>query len=43
MRTFTLMNRDIDDHAPCFVLAEIGNNHQGEVRTALKLIDMAAR
>ncbi len=28
---------------PCFVLAEIGNNHQGDVEQARDLIEMAAR
>jgi len=43
MRTFTLKNTDLDDGSPCFVLAELGNNHQGQVALAHKLIDMAAR
>lgn len=43
MRTFTLRNRDLDDGTPAYVLAEIGNNHQGQVALAHQLIDMASR
>jgi sialic acid synthase len=42
MRRFTLGDRCLADDAPCFVLAEVGNNHQGSVAEAHALIDMAA-
>jgi N-acetylneuraminate synthase/sialic acid synthase len=42
MRTFTLNGRRLADDEPCFVLAEIGNNHNGSPATAHALIDMAA-
>lgn len=31
----------IGDREPCFVIAEIGNNHNGDMEIALKLIDAA--
>lgn len=34
--------RVIDDTEPTFVIAEIGNNHQGDLETAFKLIEKAA-
>ncbi|EXU80360.1 acetylneuraminic acid synthetase [Comamonas aquatica DA1877] len=37
-----LEGRIIDEHAPVFVIAEIGNNHQGDLALACKLIDEAA-
>ena len=33
--------RRIGDGQPCFVIAEIGNNHNGDLNNALKLIDAA--
>ena len=36
-----LGSRRIGDDAPCFVIAEIGNNHNGNFETALQLIDAA--
>jgi len=35
--------RQVGDGCPCFVIAEIGQNHNGQVNLAKKLIDMAAR
>lgn len=32
----------ISDYSPCFVIAELGHNHQGNIETAKKLIDAAA-
>ncbi|MCC5067303.1 N-acetylneuraminate synthase family protein [Xanthomonas campestris] len=37
-----LEGRLVDEDAPTFVIAEIGNNHQGDLATALRLIDAAA-
>jgi len=33
--------RRIGDDSPCFVIAEIGNNHNGDLAQALKLVDAA--
>ena len=35
--------RQVGDGCPCFVIAEIGQNHNGQLNLAKKLIDMAAR
>jgi len=35
--------RTVGDGCPCFVIAEIGQNHNGQLNLAKKLIDMAAR
>lgn len=42
MRDLTIGRHTIADDAPCYVLAEIGNNHQGQEALAVELIDMAA-
>lgn len=34
-------NREIGDGHPCFVIAEIGINHNGDISTAMQLIDTA--
>jgi N-acetylneuraminate synthase len=34
--------RDVGDNCPCYVLAEIGINHNGDIDVAKKLIDVAA-
>ena len=34
-------NRRISDEDPCYVIAEIGNNHQGDVEVARELVDAA--
>ena len=36
-----LGQRPIGDGHPCFVIAEIGNNHNGDINIALQLIDAA--
>ena len=42
-RTITLRSGvTIGDDAPCFIVAEIGNNHQGSVETAKEMIARAA-
>ncbi|MCH2213166.1 MAG: N-acetylneuraminate synthase family protein [Fuerstiella sp.] len=38
-----LAGREVGDGCPCFVIAEIGQNHNGQVNLAKKLIDLAAR
>ena len=35
-------NKIISKDSPCFVIAEIGHNHQGNISTAIKMIDEAA-
>src|SRR5207253_1402498 len=36
-RTFRIGTHDIGDHAKCYVIAEIGHNHQGSVEKAREL------
>ncbi|MDP7194519.1 MAG: N-acetylneuraminate synthase family protein [Dehalococcoidia bacterium] len=40
-REINLDNQIINDNSNCFVIAEIGNNHQGELENAKKLITLA--
>lgn len=42
MRSFTLNGTTITDDSPAFVLAELGNNHQGSAEIAHRMIDAAA-
>jgi len=42
-RTLTIGDREVGDHTPTYVIAEIGHNHQGNVDQALQLIDEARR
>jgi sialic acid synthase len=42
MRSFTLGTRTITDASPCYVIGEIGHNHQGNVSTARQLIQSCA-
>lgn len=39
---FAIAGRPIDANAPCFVIAEAGVNHNGDVALARRLIDVAA-
>lgn len=41
MRRFTVAGRDITDDSPCWVVAEVGNNHQGSIQTAREMIRQA--
>lgn len=41
-REVKIGNKVIGDGHPCFIIAEIGINHNGEIELAKKLIDMAA-
>jgi N-acetylneuraminate synthase/sialic acid synthase len=41
-RTFKIGDYVIDDDSDCFVIAEIGHNHQGRLDQALELVDAAA-
>jgi sialic acid synthase len=40
-RTLTIDGTEIADDRPCYVIAEIGHNHQGDVEMAKQLIDAA--
>ena len=42
MRELTLDGRRIADDEPCYVIAEIGNNHGGDLKTAVDLVRTAA-
>lgn len=42
MRHFQIDTRVITDDAPCYVIGEIGHNHQGKVETATQLIQQCA-
>lgn len=37
-----VQNIDISDGSKCFIIAEIGHNHQGNIETAKKMIEVAA-
>ena len=40
-RAFEIDGRVIDDSSPCYVIAEVGHNHQGELEQAKRLFDAA--
>ena len=40
-RTLTIDGRAIGDNEPCYVIAEVGHNHQGDIEQAKRLIDAA--
>ncbi len=40
-RSVKIGNRKIGEHFPCFIIAEIGINHNGSVELAKKMIDIA--
>jgi len=40
-RSLVIENTQINDASKCFVIAEIGHNHQGNVETAKKMIKAA--
>ena len=41
VRELTIEGRRIADDTPCFVIAEIGHNHQGSVEKARELLELA--
>lgn len=41
MRRLTIENRVIDDAADCYVIAEIGHNHQGKLKTCMEMFKVA--
>ena len=42
MRTFRIGTRTITDSSPCYVIAELGNNHGGDIALASRMIAAAA-
>lgn len=38
---FFIANREISENSPSFIIAEIGNNHQGNIELAKELVDHA--
>jgi len=42
MKTVTIGNNKIGKNFPCYVIAEIGHNHQGKLQLALEMIEVAA-
>lgn len=42
MKTISIGKGKISDKGPCYVIAEIGHNHQGNLETACKMIQVAA-
>ena len=42
MNTVSIGNREVGNGKPCFIIAEIGINHNGDINIAKKLIDVAA-
>src|SRR3569623_1892928 len=42
MKVFTVNNSVVSQDGPCYVIAESGNIHQGELMTALNMIKVAA-
>ena len=40
-KTVQIGNRVVGDNQPCYVIAEIGINHNGDLGVAKKLIDVA--
>jgi N,N'-diacetyllegionaminate synthase len=43
MKNIRISNRDIGPDQPCFIIAEAGVNHDGELSKALELVDAAAK
>ena len=41
MKTVQIGNRQVGDGQPCYIVAEIGINHNGDIDLARKLIDLA--
>ena len=42
MKSFNVGTHSVSQQGPCYVIAEIGNNHQGDIKTALTMIKVAA-
>lgn len=42
MNSIAIGNRKVGNGYPCYIIAEVGINHNGDVNIARKLIDLAA-
>jgi sialic acid synthase SpsE len=42
VNSFNFGRSKVTDKGPCYVIAEIGHNHQGDLETALEMIKTAA-
>lgn len=42
MKSYTFGKSQISEKGPCYVIAEIGHNHQGSLETALQMVKVAA-
>lgn len=40
-REFNVLNHQINDGPDCFIISEIGNNHQGDLEIACRMVDAA--
>ena len=40
-KTVTIGNKTVGDGYPCFIIAEIGINHEGSLGTAKQMVDAA--
>lgn len=43
LKTLKIKDRSIGEGSPCFIIAEAGVNHNGELDKALKMVDVAAK
>lgn len=41
MTRVKIANRNVGDGEPCFIIAEAGINHNGKLKLAKKLVDVA--
>lgn len=41
MKNFSFGKSTVSSNGPCYVIAEVGHNHQGDLETALKMIKVA--
>ena len=41
MRKFSIKNKSIDQDTDCYIIAEIGHNHQGSLDKCLNIIEKA--
>ena len=42
MPSITLGGKTVNDDSPCYVIAEIGHNHGGDLQTCIKMVKVAA-
>ena len=43
MKQFNINNKIINSNSPAYVIAEIGNNHQGDLELCMKMIEEAQK